>query len=59
MNRIVLPATTLLDSNAAPFRLGEEASPGQRLGQFLGENDVSDVECVSECVRGDHGRVSE
>ena len=50
MNRIVLPATTLLDSNAAPFRLGEEASPGQRLGQFLGENDVSDVECVSECV---------
>ena len=40
VNGVVLPATALLDPNAAPFRLGQQARLGKRLGQFLGENDV-------------------
>ena len=41
MDRIVMPSATLLDANSTPLRLGQQTALGERLGQFLGENDMS------------------
>ena len=40
VNGIVLPSAGLLDANAAPLLLGEEAGLGEGLGELLGEDDV-------------------
>jgi hypothetical protein len=41
MNGIMLPASTLLDANATPFRLGQKATLWKSLGELLGENYMS------------------
>jgi hypothetical protein len=40
MNRVMLPATALLDTNATPLGLRQETRLGKRLGKLLGKNDV-------------------
>lgn len=40
MNRVMLPATALLDTNATPLGLRQETRLGKCLGKLLGKNDV-------------------
>ena len=41
MNGIVLPSSTLLDTDASPFRFRQETALGERLGELLWKNDVT------------------
>ena len=41
MNRVMLPSTALLNSDATPFRLRQETRLREGLGQLLGKNDMS------------------
>jgi len=59
MNRIMLPSAALLDTDSSPFRLGQEATLGESLGKFLGEDHMpvasrrkgNNRECLAENVR--------
>jgi len=41
VNHVVLPAAALLHSDATPFRLGQKATLGERLGEFFGEDHMT------------------
>ena len=41
VNHVVLPAAALLHSDATPFRLGQETTLGERLGEFFGEDHMT------------------
>ena len=46
---VVMPSPGLLHPYGTPFVLGEESGLGQRLGQFLGEDDVPRFLCSFVC----------
>ena len=47
---VVMPSPGLLHPYGTPFVLGEESGLGQRLGQFLGEDDVPRFLCSFMCA---------
>jgi len=41
VDSIVLPSSTLLNSDSPPFRFRQQTALGERFGELLGKNDVT------------------